>query len=183
MSDVPLRPGLRAKLIAGMHEDEIQGVRVVLVPLRGDDADELAGLLDDATIRAFFGVAHRAGLRQRFASWERRPSPRGTRAWLNWAIRARDDGRALGWAQATVEGAAASVAYALLPAERGRGAASDAVRAMTAWLQAALGVEEVTASIAPANVASERVARAAGFRPTARWTDGERVWRLDVERS
>ena len=38
-----------------MHEDEIQGVRVVLVPLRGDDADELAGLLDDPTIRAFFG--------------------------------------------------------------------------------------------------------------------------------
>ena len=165
-----------------MPDDEIEGARVVLAPLRAADADALAGLLDDATIRGFLGVAHLAGLRRRFAGWEARPVPHGGQSWLNWIVRARDDGRALGWVQATVEGAAASVAYALLPTERGRGAASDAVRAMTAWLRAALGVVEVTAAIAPDNAASERVARAAGFHPTARWTDGERVWRLDGER-
>ena len=162
-----------------MSADEIHGVRVVLAPLRGDDADQLAGLLDDATIRGFLGVAHLAGLRRRFAGWEARRAPHGRQAWLNWIVRARDGGRALGWVQATVEGPTASVAYALLPSERGRGAASDAVRAMTTWLRATLDVVDVTASIAPDNAASERVARAAGFHPTARWTDGERVWVLE----
>jgi RimJ/RimL family protein N-acetyltransferase len=47
---------------------------------------------------------------------------------------------------------------------------------MAAWLRATLGVAEVTASIAPDNAASERVARAAGFAPTQRCNDGERVW-------
>jgi RimJ/RimL family protein N-acetyltransferase len=152
--------------------EEIVGTRVVLVPLRGADADDLAGLLDDATIRGFLGVAHLAGLRQRFANWETRRAPHGRQSWLNWVVRARDDGRALGWVQATVEDATASVAYALLPAERGRGIASDAVRALVAWLS----VDEVTASISPANEASERVARAAGFAPTERWAGDERVW-------
>jgi RimJ/RimL family protein N-acetyltransferase len=50
---------------------------------------------------------------------------------------------------------------------------------MTTWLRATLDVVDVTASIAPDNAASERVARAAGFHPTARWTDGERVWVLE----
>jgi RimJ/RimL family protein N-acetyltransferase len=159
-----------------MQDTEIHGPRVVLVPLVAGDADDLAGLLDDPLIRSFLGVADLANLRRRFASWETREAPHGGESWLNWIVRARDDGRALGWVQATVEGAAASVAWTLLPAERGRGAASGAVRALTAWLHTALGVEEVTASIALENGASEHVARAAGFEPTARVVDGERVW-------
>src|SRR3954467_3028083 len=117
-----------------MHDAEIHGARVVLVPLVAGDADELAGLLDDAIVRRFPGVAELAGLPRRFApggarapppgrrfaSWETRRAPHGGQAWLNWVVRARDDGRALGWVQATVEGAAASVAYSLLPAEGGR---------------------------------------------------------------
>jgi hypothetical protein len=35
-------------------------------------------------------------------------------------VRERADGRALGWVQATVHGATASIAYALLAAERRR---------------------------------------------------------------
>ena len=159
-----------------MHDAEIHGVRVVLVPLGADDADELAGLLEDPIVRGFLGVAELAGLRRRFASWESRRAPHGGQAWLNWVVRTRDDRRALGWVQATVEDATARVAYSLLPAERGRGAASDAVRAMAAWLRATLGVTEITASIAPDNAASEHVARAAGFTPTDRRADDERVW-------
>jgi RimJ/RimL family protein N-acetyltransferase len=167
-----------------MEKDRIEGVHVVLVPLRAADADDLAGLLDDVTIRGFLGVAHLGGLRARFASWETRRSPHGNQQWLNWIVRARDGGRALGWVQATVEASSASVAYTLLPGERGRGAASDAVRALVTWLRTSCGVEEVTASIDSANTASERVARAAGFRLTERRDDDdddERVWVLDNE--
>jgi RimJ/RimL family protein N-acetyltransferase len=173
---VPHRPGLRGKLIAAMRDDEIQGTRVVLVPLCGDDADDLAGLLDDPMIRGFLGVAELNGLRRRFAAWEARRAPHGGQWWLNWVVRTRDDRRALGWVQATVDGPAASLAWSLLPAERGRGAASDAVRALSAWLRAEHGVEELTASINPENAPSERVARAAGFAPTGRHARGERVW-------
>jgi RimJ/RimL family protein N-acetyltransferase len=159
-----------------MRDEEINGSHVVLVRLAGEDADDLAGLLEDPVIRGFLGVAELTGLRRRFASWESRSAPHGGEWWLNWIVRARDDRRALGWVQATVKGARASVAWSLLPAERGRGAASDSVRAMTAWLRAALDVDEVTASIAPENTASERVARAAGFALTDRRAEDERVW-------
>jgi endoglucanase len=159
-----------------MADEEIQGRRVLLVPLCAADADELVGLLDDPVVRGFLGVAELGGLRHRFAGWERRRSPGGWEGWLNWVVRDRGDRRALGWAQATVEKRTASVAYALLPRERGRGAASDALRAITAWLRTAGGAGDVTASIAPANLASQRVARAAGFVPGDRTREGERVW-------
>ncbi|HEY3188948.1 MAG TPA: GNAT family N-acetyltransferase [Solirubrobacteraceae bacterium] len=160
-----------------MADDEIHGRGVVLAPLRGSDAGELAGLLDDALVRDALAVDDVDGLRRRFVAWESRRSPDGEEAWLNWVVRHRADRRALGWVQATVRGTAASVAYALLPAERGAGAASDAIRALTAWLRATLDIGEVTASIAQENAASARVAHAAGFAPTARRREaGEVVW-------
>jgi len=155
-------------------DEEIPGTRVVLVPLRAADADELAGLLDDPAIRGPLGVGDLDGLRRRFARWETRRSPDGRERWLNWVL--RRDGRAVGWAQATVRDDRASVAYALLPAERGKGAASDAVRTLTDWLRRTQHVREVTASIAPANAPSVRVARAAGFTPSDRREAGEVVW-------
>ena len=170
------RPGGRGKLIAAMRDEEIDGSHVVLVPLVGGDADDLAGLLEDPITRGFLGVAELAGLRRRFASWESRSTPHGGEWWLNCVVRARDDRRALGWVQATVVGTRASVAWSLLPAERGRGAASDAVRTMTAWLRTTVGVEDVTAAIDPENTASERVARAAGFAATDRRREGKLVW-------
>ena len=100
----------------------------------------------------------------------------GDERWLNWVVRERADGRALGWVQATVRDQAASIAYALLAAERRSGAASDAVRAMIRWLRAELGVTDLTASIAPTNQASAQVARAVGFEPTDRRDAGEIVW-------
>jgi RimJ/RimL family protein N-acetyltransferase len=159
-----------------VHDEEIHGARVVLVPLRARDAGELVGLLEDAYVRDALGVGDAEGLRARFAGWEPRRSPDGGELWLNWVVREGAGGRAVGWSQATVRGTAASVAYALIPVERGKGAASDAVRAMTDWLRRELGVVEVTASIAPENVASGRVARAAGFEPTDRRDGAEVVW-------
>ena len=107
----------------------ISGRAVTLAPLRAEHSDELAGLLDDGYVRESLGVEDLDGLRRRFARWESRRSPDGTEAWLNWIVRRSTDGVPLGWAQATVRGTAAGVAYALLPAERGHGAASDALRA------------------------------------------------------
>lgn len=159
-------------------DDEIPSQRVVLAPLRATDAGELAGLLDEPQLREWLRATDVAGLRDRFAGWESRTAPDGAELWLNWIVRARDDGRALGWLQATVREDRASVAYALLAAERGKGVASESLRALADWLRRRLAVTAVTAEIDDANVASGRVAAAAGFERTDRRSGDEAVWQL-----
>jgi RimJ/RimL family protein N-acetyltransferase len=156
--------------------ENIDAERTVLVALRASDADELAGLLDEADLREWLRAYDVGELRDRFAGWETRRSPDGDELWLNWIVRERGDQRAVGWVQATVRGTSASVAYALLPAERGAGAASDAVRALVRWLRGRLAVTVVTAEIDESNSASARVAVAAGFERTIHRAGDEVVW-------
>ena len=63
-----------------------------------------------------------------------------------------------------------------MPAERGIGIASEAVRALVRWLHDRLGVTTVTAEIDDANSASVRVAVASGFERTIRRAGDEVVW-------
>jgi RimJ/RimL family protein N-acetyltransferase len=156
--------------------ENIEAERTVLVPLRATDADDLAGLLQEEQLRSWLRAGDVDELRDRFAAWETRRSPDGAELWLNWVVRERADGRALGWVQATVRGTSGSVAYALLPAERGAGAASDAVRALVRWLRERLAVTVVTAEIDDANAASVRVAVAAGFERTIHRAGEDFVW-------
>jgi RimJ/RimL family protein N-acetyltransferase len=53
------------------------------------------------------------------------------------------------------------------PTYRGRGFATEAARAVLAWLIVQPGVRRVTARIQPGNLPSVRVARRLGLRPTA----------------
>jgi ribosomal-protein-alanine N-acetyltransferase len=154
----------------------ITGDEVVLEPLVADDATDLAGLLAERDLRAWLRADDVDGLRDRFAGWETRESPDGRERWLNWVVRACDDHRALGWIQATLRGDAASVGYATLPAERGAGAAIDALRTLTAWLRTEVGT--ITVEIADDNAASAGVAAAAGFERTERRAGDEVVWVL-----
>jgi RimJ/RimL family protein N-acetyltransferase len=59
--------------------------------------------------------------------------------------------------------ARAAVGYWLVPAARGRGVASRAVRLMAGWAFAALGVARLELTCAPDNAASQRVAERCGF--------------------
>ena len=79
-----------------------------------------------------------------------------------------------GWVQATIGPGFALVAYAVLPARRGEGVATEAVGAVTAWLHLAHPV--VTAHIADDNLPSQAVARRCGFVRTGRLRGGEAVW-------
>jgi ribosomal-protein-alanine N-acetyltransferase len=162
--------------------DDIASECVVLVALASSDAEDLAGLLDEPKLREWLGVKDVDELRARFAAWESRRSPDDDELWLNWVIRERQSERALGWAQATVRGESASVAYAVLPAERGADAASEAVRALVRWLHDRLDVATVTAEIDDANAASARVAVAAGFERTALRAGDEAVWQRRAKR-
>jgi RimJ/RimL family protein N-acetyltransferase len=55
------------------------------------------------------------------------------------------------------------IAYVVAPAARGRGVASAAVRALSAWAFTELKLERLQLSIRPGNVASRRVAEKTGY--------------------
>jgi RimJ/RimL family protein N-acetyltransferase len=148
-----------------------------LIPLTAADAAELAPVLDDQALHRYIGgePLAPAQLEERYRRLEAgAPAGRGEE-WLNWVIRRRDDGRAVGTAQATIRGDTALVAWVVATAWQGRGYAKAAARALVAALADARGLN-VVANIHPDHAASERVAQAAGLTLTDRWADGERVW-------
>jgi len=105
-------------------------------------------------------------------------SPDERERWLNWTVRWKLSGRALGWVQATVTAGTARAAYAVLRDERGAGIASEALSALAHWLHQQTYVERVVAEIADTNVPSMRVAAAASFRPSDNRSGDEVIWEL-----
>ena len=155
--------------------------RLDLVPLTGADADDLFSLLEDPMLGRFTGDAPPDDVevvRERFAVWEPRRSPDGGELWLNWVVRRRDDGRAVGHLQATVGDRETAIAWTIGSAFQRQGFATEAGRAIVAWLRDTLAVASIVGFIHPDNVASQIVARRVGLRPTDRPRDGEIVWEL-----
>jgi RimJ/RimL family protein N-acetyltransferase len=149
---------------------------LILDPLRAEDARELAPVLAGSGLHEFIGgeplpePALEARYQRLVAG-----APQGSGStWLNWTIRRRADGRAIGTAQATVAGPNASLAWVVASEWQGRGYASEAAQALVAWTTRE-GLAP-SANIHPGHAASERVAARAGLRPTGEWAEGERVW-------
>ena len=150
---------------------------LTLDPLEVADADELAPLLDDSGLHRFIGgePLSKPELEARYRRLVAGSPPSSGDTWINWTIRRRADGRAVGTAQATVAGGDAALAWVVADEFQGLGYASAAARALAEWARCA-GLAPV-ANIAPGHVASERVAMRAGLHPTDAWVGGERVWR------
>jgi RimJ/RimL family protein N-acetyltransferase len=129
---------------------------------------DAAALLE---LREWMNAGDLEALRARLRDWESRRSPDGSEQWLNWIVL---DDEPAAWVQATIRRDAALVAYAVLPARRGEGVATEAVVAVTSWLHEQHPVVE--AHIADDNLASQAVARRAGFVRTDRTSGGEAVW-------
>lgn len=150
--------------------------RLELVPLEPGHAGEMAEVLADPALHAFTGGepydAVRLGARYgRLAAG----SPDPAVQWLNLLLRLRDDGRLVGYVQATVTGGTAEVAWVVGTPWQGRGLAAEAAVALVDALAAA-GVGRVVAHVHPGHRASAGVARAAGLHPTGRVHDGEERW-------
>jgi RimJ/RimL family protein N-acetyltransferase len=164
--------------VAAMDDVEatLTSERLVLTPLTLADAEEMVNVLADPALGAFTGdePPSLAELRRRYAILETRHEPRGDALWLNWIVRTR--GRPIGYVQATVRGPEAFLAWLIAVPHQGRGFATEATRAVVAWLVRDLGVTELRATIHDDHDASRGVARGIGLRPTERWMDGERVW-------
>jgi RimJ/RimL family protein N-acetyltransferase len=157
---------------------------VELEPLSVEHAQEMAPLLDDPGLHTFIG-GRPATLLQLQEQYRRQVvgrSPDGAQRWLNWVVRRREDGCAIGTVQATVTehvavegGPAAEVAWVVATAHQGQGYAGEAAPIMIAWLRAQ-GVETILAYVHPEHEASRAVARAIGLVETTTVVDGETLW-------
>ncbi|MFQ1002226.1 GNAT family N-acetyltransferase [Modestobacter sp. SSW1-42] len=93
----------------------------------------------------------------------RRPAQR---VGFSFAVGDRDTDDCVGFAGLWLRHAASGLAtagYAVLPAARGAGRASDALRALTAFAWTRPGVQRVELHVEPWNLASCRVAERAGY--------------------
>lgn len=81
----------------------LTGPSLDLEPLTVEHADEMHALLDDPTLHTFTGgqPADVHELRARYARQVLGRSPDGSQRWLNWIVRHRGTGRAVGTVQAT----------------------------------------------------------------------------------
>jgi RimJ/RimL family protein N-acetyltransferase len=142
--------------------------RLMLEPLRVAHADEMAEVLHDERLHEFIGGAPRTleDLRERYREQVRGWSVSTSDRWLNWVVRERAGGTAVGGMQATLRVEAgevvAELAWVLGTASQGRGYASEAARAMVAWLRDE-GANRLFADIDPGHEASQRVARSLGL--------------------
>lgn len=157
--------------------------RLTLVPLSPGHAGEMAAVLADPGLYTFTGGSPptREELRTIYDRWAT-GSPDPTLTWCNWVIQLREPRCLTGWVQATVTTAAepvAEVAWVVGTQWQGQGIATEAAKALVAWL-GQHSVPTVIAHIHPRNLASAAVAAAAGLTPTGQMREGEMTWRLTI---
>jgi RimJ/RimL family protein N-acetyltransferase len=157
--------------------------RLTLVPLADEHAEEMAAVLADPDLYIFTGGSPptRQELRARYERWIA-GSPDPAVSWCNWVIQLRSPPRLAGTVQATISTEnepAAEVAWVVGTPWQRQGIATEATRALIAWL-GQQSVKTVIAHIHPGHHASAAVAAAAGLTPTGQLHDGEMRWRLTL---
>jgi len=167
--------------------EPIRTDRLTLEPLSVEHAEEMLEVLAGPELYTFIGGSPPTlpALRARYRQMVAGPPAGRPVGWLNWVIRQRQDERLTGTVQATIwpepgDGSRpdflrASVAWVVGTRWQGRGIATEAARALVAWLREC-GVTAIMATIHPGNAASATVARRAGLMPTADVIDDEIVW-------
>jgi RimJ/RimL family protein N-acetyltransferase len=167
--------------MSAITAEPIRTSRLTLLPLRAGHAGEMAAALADPDLHAFIGGAPLSPQDLR-ARYERlvAGSPDPAVSWCNWVIQLRDPGCLVGTVQATIsaDGLAAEVAWVVGMPWQGQGIATEAARALVAWL-GQRSVPAVIAHIHPDHHASAAVAAAAGLTPTDQRHDGEVRWHLN----
>jgi RimJ/RimL family protein N-acetyltransferase len=158
----------------------IETARLALEPLRVDHAAEMAPLLDDETLHTYIGGQPLtvAQLRDRYERQVAGRSADGEQGWLNWIVRRRDSGAAVGTVQATMWRAArttAEVAWVIASRHQRQGFAGEAALAMAGWLREH-GAELLIAHVHPGHRASIRVAERLGLTAGEVRDDGEVRW-------
>ena len=168
-------------------DERILTDRLDLRPVTVDDSDEIAAIFADRRLYTFTGgePSTLEALRSTFARIAAARSASAT-AQLNWVVRHRGDDQAIGMLQAILSdgGRAAEIAWVIGVPWQGQGLATEATRAVVAWLDAQ-GVHTITAWIRPDHHASAAVALRAGLTSTREYRDTEfhreQLWRRRMQ--
>jgi RimJ/RimL family protein N-acetyltransferase len=148
----------------------LQTARLSLEPLRIDHAEEMAPLLDDPRLFGFTSGSPSTldELRDRYQRQVTGWSHDRHERWLNWILRDRRSGQAIGTTQATIsvdgEAVIGEIAWVVGSRHQRRGYACEAAAAMAAWLREQ-GARSLFAEIHPDHEASKNVARHLGLKP------------------
>jgi RimJ/RimL family protein N-acetyltransferase len=154
--------------------EPIASERLLLEPLRVEPAAEMVALLAAPAMYEYTGgePPSEADLRARYRRQSSRPG------WLNWVLRLRDSGQAVGTVQATQrDERTAELAWVVGSRFQGAGYASEGVAAAIGWLRGR-ELDSFIAHIHPNHAASGAVAGRLGFRRTDAMRDGEARWEL-----
>ncbi len=145
----------------------LHSARLTLEPIQAAHASEMFGLWQDRDIYRFVPEEPPpalAWLAQRYDKLTSRQSPIGDEAWLQWALRRKQDQVLIGRVEASVRlDATAQLAWLLGTSYTGQGYAREAVRRMLDHLRDDYGVREVDVEIDTRNLRSLRLAEALGF--------------------
>ncbi len=161
--------------------EPIDTARLTLEPLAVDHASEMADVLADPRLYEYVGGTppSEAELEARYGLQVVGHSPDGHRGWLNWIVRERATGAAVGTVQATLTDVAgrleAEVAWVTGFAYQRRGYATEAAGAMVEWLRCH-ATNAIVAHIHPDHEPSMGVARRLGLTPTDVLEAGETRW-------
>jgi RimJ/RimL family protein N-acetyltransferase len=175
--------GLRDRIAGVVDRDpwDLHTTRLDLWPIRREHAPEMFRVLASPELYTYTGGKPPPSVdyvARWFQSWESRRSPDGSELWLNWVVRERVHGDAVGYVQASVEETVSAVAWVIGTPWQQRGYASEAAAAIVEWLNR-LGESRFRACVKPTHIASQRVAQHLGMHVTDQWIDGEEVWSLE----
>ncbi|MDQ3661805.1 MAG: GNAT family N-acetyltransferase [Actinomycetota bacterium] len=159
------------------------GGRLRLEPVTREHAAEMAMVLEDPSLNELINGQPPTAeyLANRYEALSARRSPTGDELWLNWIVRLNAEGLAVGYVQATARQNSAALAWVIGVPWQGAGIATEAATAMTGILRAELGITTFSASIAPTNHASQKVASKLSMSKSGMMNDGEEVWILSVK--
>jgi RimJ/RimL family protein N-acetyltransferase len=162
--------------------------RLRLVPLRPDDADEMASVLGDDRLHEFIGghPLTAAELRDRYTRLAAGAPDLGETGSTGSCAAAKTSRRSAPSRRPSPPGTAGArrtshVAWVIGVDFQGRGFASEAAEALVEWLWGE-GMDDVVAHIHPDHRASALVAARAGLEATDEEFDGETVWRASRDR-
>lgn len=150
----------------------IEGDLVLLRPLGGDDTDAMAAILDDPHVRILTGsVTSTAEAREPFVAddefrqWYASRPQQSDR--LDLAIVDRQSGELAGEIilnEVDAEQRSANLRILLGPTWQDRGLGTEAVRLLTAYALAEVGLREVTLGVLATNPRAHRVYEKVGYR-------------------
>jgi RimJ/RimL family protein N-acetyltransferase len=145
---------------------QLETTRLLLTPLRADDAEAMFPLLSDPATYRYLDDRPPACVADLRSIYERQSEGRsadGTEQWFNWIVRDRHD-RPLGYVQATVLAeSSAYVAYLLASKFWGHGYASESLSAMLRHLVCSCRVSTFLATVEVENRRSINLLQRTGF--------------------